>query len=149
MEICRSNLNNQARGVTMLELAIGIGIMVLLTFLAAPSFTMLRRNVALGNASRELQSALRLAQTKAFAAQGGATVTHSIKIQTDRYIIFGGPQPQTILLPRGITVSGGAGQVISFARLTGLPSSAQDIVLSAGSTHEIVRIESSGLISLP
>lgn len=133
----------------MLELAIGIGIMVLLTFLIAPSFSLLRRNVALGNTGRELQSALRLAQTKAFVAQGGAAASHGVQVETDRYIILGGPQPQTVYLPNGVTVSGGAGQVFTFTRLTGLPSSAQDIVLSAGGSSEIVRIEASGLISLP
>lgn len=133
----------------MLELAIGIGIMVLLTFLVAPSFAILRRNVSLGNTGRELQSALRVAQNRAFVAQGGAAASHGVEIQTDRYIILGGSQPQTVLLPNGITVSGGAGQVITFTRLTGLPSSAQDIVLSGGGANEIVRVEAGGLISLP
>ena len=148
MEICRNNLKDQ-RGVTMLELLVAIAIFGLLAFLIAPSFALLRKNVALGNAGQELQSALRLAQNRAFVAQGGAGASHGIQLESDRYIILGGSQPQTIYLPHGVTVSGGAGQTITFTRLTGLPDSAQDVVLAAGSDSKMVRVDASGLISLP
>ncbi len=151
MEICRVNLKKSLpHGVTMVELAIALGILTLLLFLAVPSFTILRRNVALSNSSRELQSALRLVQTRALAAQGGVAAYHGIQLQTDRYVILNNGLQQEIFLPKGITISGAAvGQTIIFTRLSGLPSSPQEIVLSAGGSQLIVQVEAGGLINLP
>lgn len=133
----------------MLEMMIALAILTLLLFLAVPSFSLLRRQVSLNNVSRELQSALRLAQGRAMAAQGGAVTTHGVRLEADRYIILGDIEPQIFYLPAGITISGGSGQTVTFTRLTGLPNLNQEIILSAGASQQVVRLEESGLISLP
>jgi len=150
MEILRNNLNCYPRGITMIELMISLAILALLTALVAPSFLMLKGSVALGNASRELQSALRVAQNRAFVAQGGSGASHGVQLEADRYIILGGSQPQTVYLPEGITISGSAvGQTITFTRLNGLPAAPQDVTLESGSNQKVVHIDASGLIRLP
>lgn len=149
MEIRRNNLKTR-RGITMIELMITIAIMALLAALVAPSFSLLRGSVALGNATRELQSALRLVQSRAVVAQDGTA--HGVYLETDHYFLFADSWSGVgtrVDLPSGIVISGVVGQTITFNRLTGLPSSAQDVVLEAGSDTRMVRVDTSGLISLP
>ena len=153
MEILRNNLvkYNQS-GFTMIELMISLAIMALLAVLVIPSFTSLRSNVALGNASRELQSALRVAQNRAMVAQNGTD--HGVHLESNYYVLFGGSwstpnYTNVVNLPAGIVISGAAGQTVTFDRLSGLPTAAQVVTLQAGSNQEMVQIDTSGLISLP
>lgn len=141
------------RGITLVEIAVGIGVFVLLIGLVAPTYAMLRGNVALGNGARELQSSLRLAQNRAAVSQGGEA--HGVRINTDSYAMFGGSSwdartyTEQHSLPSGVTVTTGANQTILFTRLTGMPAAAQDVVLSAGSNTRTVSVGAGGLVSLP
>lgn len=139
-------------GITLIEIAIGIGIMAMLIALVAPSYATLRVGVALGNASRELQSSLRLVQNRAFVSQGGTT--HGVHLEAGYYVLFGGSwevptYTKRVDLPHGVSLTTGAGQTVIFSRLGGLPDSSSDLALSAGSNQRVVRVDSGGLISLP
>lgn len=146
------NQEKYPSGVTLVEIAVGIAVIVLLLGLVVPSYAMLRGSVALGNSARELQSALRLAQNRSTVSQDG--IAHGVRIDANSYTLFGGswatPTYTTVFsLPSGVTVTSGAGQTILFTRLTGLPQAEQVIVLAAGSSSRTVQIGAGGLISLP
>ncbi|MEY4731196.1 MAG: hypothetical protein RL681_142 [Candidatus Parcubacteria bacterium] len=133
------------RGTTIIELAIAMGIMVLLSVLVILSLSGWRNRAGLDSATKQITVLLREAQSRSMTrASGVAWGVHfdNTASSTPFYALFSvsystSTAQKRTLLPTGVhfsntSVPEGTSLNITFAELTGIPSTSTVIMLEFG-----------------
>jgi prepilin-type N-terminal cleavage/methylation domain-containing protein len=140
------------RGFTLIELMLAVAITAVVSIFVLPGGIAYLTRSVVAEAETELISVLRGAQMEAIARSDGMPV--GVRIEEDAYIRFEGPSyelrdadaDRVYRLPPGVLASGMAEVV--FARGSGLPDGAGDIVLTMADEEATITIAGSGIIGL-
>jgi len=151
------------KGVTLVELSVIIGILIVLVAFSTPVFIFFQKRSALSNSSEEMVSALRAAQNKTLASEGASQygVYFDSLTSPHQYILFKGSDfasrdssfDKVYQLPKTLEIYqinlGGVNEVV-FERLTGITNQSGDVSLRLKSDITKTRtiyIEGSGQVS--
>lgn len=156
--------NSRSKGITLIELLVGIGILIILAAMSALAFRYFQRESDLNNSTKEIIAFLRLAQNKTLASEGASQygVFFNTLTTPHEYILFKGSDytlrdtsfdeihklPKTIEIYE-IDLQGGSEVV--FDRLTGTTSQSGSVslrLISEPSRIRTIYIEGSGQVGL-
>lgn len=147
----RSRRRAANRGFTILELALVIGIGVLLVGLTLPIAVRFYQLTIANETARDIASALRRAERS--ASFGVSASAFGVQFFPDRYIEFRGDtyasritsEDAVIPLPLGTTISGMPLEIV-FAEQTGTPTATGTLAISLFEQTHAIRISDNGLI---
>ena len=107
-------LKRRPRGITLIELMVVVGLLVLAMTLVGPAVGNTVDNMRFRTFGRDLQHSFRTAQAQARIAQD----EYSIALDADRFIVFNREEEilEEILLPVGISVESGPDVVYVVSR---------------------------------
>lgn len=136
------------RGFTLIELLTSVAVIGLLLGLVTVAYSSLRSNVSLGNSAEEIVDALRTAQSRAIAGQGGTD--QCVHFTATVFSVYSGPCTAASkvdhTLPAGISKLSGPSDV-TFQRLTGTTVAAADIVIGfIGGLQKTIHVDTVGKI---
>ena len=148
------------RGVTLLEILIVIGILVVVTTLLIAAFGSFKKQKPLDGGVALLVAMLTDARSRTLASQNDSV--WGVHIEVNRFVLFrgsvytsGAADNEAASLPPEVEVSAtslsGGGSDVVFARLTGTTSKSGSVtlILTNASTTEVVIIAPSGVASHP
>lgn len=154
-------------GVTLIELLVIIGILVVLTAMAIPTFLFFQKESDLNNSAEEIINVLRLAQNKTLASEEASQwgVYFTTSTSPHQYVLFKGADydfrdtsfDQVHKLPKSIEIyelnfEDNATSSIVFERVTGTsaaPTQSVSLRLKTDTSKtKTIDIESSGQVGL-
>lgn len=138
-------------GFTLLELALVIGIGVLLVGLTLPIGVRFYQFAIANETVRDIATALRRAERS--ATHGISASAFGVRFFPDRYVEFRGDsytariatEDVTVPLPAGTTISGVASEIV-FAERTGIPSATGTLAVALFDRAQSLVISGNGLI---
>jgi prepilin-type N-terminal cleavage/methylation domain-containing protein len=138
-------------GFTMIELLLVVAIIFTLAAIAVPLYNNVRENIALNNYTQEIVNALRIAQNRSIVSQDGTV--HGVSFAPNSYVAYGGDWATptytvNYTVNGGIQILTGAGDQVSFDRLTGLTSDETIVIGIPGGEQKTIAIDASGKISI-
>jgi Tfp pilus assembly protein FimT len=148
------------KGITAIELLIVVFVIGILVSVTLPQFSKMKENQVLKNATGEVVSALRNAQSQTLASVDFSE--YGVHFQSDKIIIFKGTIFEAddennkiidIIIPANISnvtlagVSGVSGDVY-FERLSGVPNKTGTITISTSSVSKVITISATGAVSI-
>ncbi len=156
--------SSRSKGITLIELLVGIGILIILAAMSALAFRYFQRESDLNNSTKEIIAILRLAQNKTLASEGASQygVFFNTSTTPHQYILFKGSDyalrdtsfdeihklPQTIEI---YEIDLQEGSEVVFNRLTGTTNQSGSIslrLISETSRTKTIYITSSGQVGL-
>lgn len=151
------------RGITLTELLVVIGILVVLSSIAIPVFLTFYQESDLSNAGQELVSGLKVARSKTLAAEAASRWGVYFSTSTQQHILFSGETYATrdssfdkaTNLPKSVEFYqvnlAGTNQEVVFERLTGKTQNLGSVSLRLKKDHsktQSLHIQSSGKVTL-
>ncbi|MEK7564165.1 MAG: type II secretion system protein [Patescibacteria group bacterium] len=150
-------MKNYKTGITLVEILIVLGVIVILIAVLLPSFTTVRRNQVLKSTTSSILSALDKAKSSSISSIGSSE--YGIHFESSQIVIFQGivysssdvdnevisiSSPASI---SNITLTGGSVDLY-FDRLSGVPNRSGTITISASPLSQTITISATGAISL-
>ncbi len=148
------------KGITALEILLGVAILGILAVIVLPQFSKIKENQVLKNTVGDIISTLHDAQSKTLASVNSSS--YGVHFQSDRIISFKGvvfsandPNNKTVNIagPANISnvtlagISGTSGDIY-FERLSGAPDKTGTITISTPSASKIITISATGTVSV-
>ncbi|MDP2864425.1 MAG: hypothetical protein Q8N73_02100, partial [bacterium] len=147
-------------GVTLIELVVILGILILLTALAVPTFIFFQTETDLNNSTEEIINTLRVAQNKTLGSEGASN--YGVHFESDKLVLFKGTSYDSLAidnevhsLPKRVEIYEinllGGGLEVIFNKIVGATSQPGNINLRLeGEVTKIrtIGIQSSGKITL-
>lgn len=135
-------------GFTLLEVALVITLVVIISAFTVPIGINFYRNQTLNEASDGILSVLRRSQNH--AAFGKNDSDFGVKILSDTYVLFEGSsyvsrdtsKDASFNISMGVTATG-ADEIV-FTKLTGVPNATGSITITAGNTTKTIEINAQG-----
>lgn len=126
--------SEELRAFTLVEVAVVIGILIILIVISFPAFQLFQSGSDLGNSAEEIINTLRQAQSRTLASEGASQYGVFFSTSTNQYILFKGQSynlratssDEIHNLPKSVEIYETdlwQGQEVIFERLTGYVSS--------------------------
>jgi Tfp pilus assembly protein FimT len=154
-------MSKYTRGITLLEVVIGISIMVLIFVMVVPQLSRFRSEQALKNTTEDIVSMLNYARSQTLSSRN--STYYSVHLDTDRIVLFTGGTysandannkivifDKSIYLPPQNIVLNGNVTEIKFDRLTGDTSQYGTIrpeLISDNTRFKLITVNKTGIIS--
>lgn len=147
-------------GITLIELVITIGILIILSTMAIPFFWYFQKKSDLNNNTEEIVNILRLAQNKTLASESASN--YGVYFESDKFVLFKGTNYDPLSEDNNIRnlsenleiyeiILTGGGLAIVFDRVVGTTSQFGSISLrlkTNPSKSQTIYIENSGQVGL-